>query len=176
MQSTAWRLVVMPPGRAGVVAAVLFGLLAGCNAASEVKVPPPVDSGDEVSTDSGAFVVAENMLDTWNTIGQILVGLDRVTYEGRAQMLGLYSVSYRGEQLLVRTQAVVISDTSHGIHTRVDALGTSGKPTQSAAAVALLHLLEQRVPLEVARYRQRIKLHPDTPATRHPKIRKSRKS
>lgn len=172
MPSSAWRLAVLPSGSAGVVAAVLFGLLAGCNAAREVRVPPPVVTGDDVSADSGAFVVAENMLDTWNTIGQILVGLDGVTYEGRAQMLGLYSVGYRDEHFLIRTQAVVISDASHGVHTRVDTLGASGKPTQSAAAVALLHLLEPRVPLEAARYRQRIKLRPDAPATRHPKTRK----
>ena len=147
--------------------ALLAGLLAGCSAVGNSKVgprPASVGIGSDVARDSGSFIVAENMLDTWNTIGKILVALDGITYEGRAQMLGLYSVRYRGEQLLIRTQAVVIGGTSQGIHTKVDALGATGKPIHSAAAMALLHLLEQRVPQEVSRYRQRIKLPPLKPA------------
>lgn len=107
--------------------------------------------------ETGAFTVPENMLDTWNTIGQILVRTDGVQYESRAQMLGLYVIRYRNERLLIRTQAVVLG-TENRTQTRVTALDALGKPTRSAAALAVLDLLKRRIPLEVARYRQPIHL------------------
>ncbi len=118
----------------------------------EVARPAPVPA------DGGAFTVAESMLDTWNTIGKILVALDGVHYEGRAQMLGLYDVRYRGERFLVRTRALVIETPGQGLRTRVDALGPQGQAIQSAAAADLLQVLARRVPTEVARYRQPVKL------------------
>lgn len=119
------------------------------------SIPVPVP-GQPV--DSGAFTVAENMLDTWNTIGKVLVTLEGVRYEGRSQMLGLYTVRYRGEPFLIRTRAVAIDDASRGISTRVDALDSTGKPFTSPASVALLRILAGRIPQEVAQYRQPVKL------------------
>jgi hypothetical protein len=140
---------------AAVVPCVLA--LAGCVSAPASRsvveaIAPPIPP------DGGAFTVAENTLDTWNTIGKVLVAMDDVQYQGRAQMLGLYTIGFRGEQFLIRTQAVVLRDATEAIHTRVDALGPTGKPTQSPAAIEMLARLAQRVPMEVARYRQPVKV------------------
>lgn len=104
------------------------------------------------------FTVADNMLDTWNTIGQIIVRLDGAEYETRAQMLGLYAVRYRGERFLLRTEALVLPASGQHTLTRVLALGLDGKPDRSAAAMALLEILQQRIPVEIDKYRQPIKL------------------
>lgn len=122
---------------------------------------PATESPAPVPADGGAFTVAESMLDTWNTIGKILVGLDGVRYEGRAQMLGLYAVAYRGERFLVRTRALAIEVPGQGLRTRVDALGPEGQATSSPAAVALLQVLARRVPVEVESYRQPVELPGD---------------
>jgi len=126
----------------------------GTRPGAAIPAPP-------VPADGGAFTVAESMLDTWNTIGKILVGLDGVRYEGRAQMLGLYAVGYRGERFLIRTRALAIEVPGQGLRTRVDALGPEGQATASPAAVALLQVLARRVPAEVELYRQPVELPGD---------------
>jgi hypothetical protein len=141
-------------GRAAFVVAMLLAL-GGCHGGADMRAAPVVAP---VPVDGGAFTVTESMLDTWNTIGKILVGLDGVEYEGRAQMLGLYAVRYRGERLLVRTRALVIDAPGQGLRTRVDALGPEGQAIRSAAAADLLQVLSRRIPAEVALYRQPVKL------------------
>lgn len=152
------RSIVLPrgpvTGRAAFLAAALV-VLGGCRGGADLR---PASTVAPVPADGGAFTVAESMLDTWNTIGKIVVGLDGVEYEGRAQMLGLYSVRYRGERFLVRARALVIEAPGQGLRTRVDALGPEGQPVRSDAAVALLQVLARRVPMEVALYRQPVKL------------------
>ena len=143
-------------GRVAFMATALAVVLGGCRGGADTRPEPAILA--PVPADGGAFTVAESMLDTWNTIGKILVVLDGVQYEGRAQMLGLYDVRYRGERFLVRTRALVIEAQGQGLRTRVDALGPQGQPIQSAAAADLLQVLAQRVPAEVALYRQPVKL------------------
>ena len=122
---------------------------------------PDAEAPAPVPADGGAFTVPESMLDTWNTIGKILVSTDGVDYEGRAQMLGLYAVGYRGERFLIRTRALVIEAPGQGLRTRVDALGTEGQAASSPAATALLQVLARRVPAEVALYRQPVQMPAD---------------
>jgi hypothetical protein len=111
---------------------------------------------------TGEFIVAANVLDTWNTIGQVLVRLQGVTYEGRAQMLGLYTVRYRGEPLLIHAGAMVIEHPGDGLRTRVKALTPGGAPLHSAAAVELLDVLASQVPAQIDRYHMPINLKPPT--------------
>lgn len=150
-----------------IAATCLLVLGAGCAGIGKRPVPPPVVV-EAPSVDTGEFIVAESMLDTWNTIGKILVRLDGVAYEGRSQMLGLYTVRYRGEPFLIRAQAVAIDALSPGMRTRVGALDTQGKPFDGANAVALLRILAEQVPREVAQYRQPVKL-PGTKAKKRKK-------
>ena len=93
------------------------------------------------------------MLDTWNAVGQIAVRTNGVTYESRAQMLGLYSLRYRDEPLLVFTRALLLSDTLRNTTTLVTATSPAGKPIDSDAAAELLALLQRELPAEIERVR-----------------------
>jgi len=103
-----------------------------------VVLPPPSD-----------FTIAAGMLDTWNAVGQVLVRVDGVTYEGRAQMLGLYDVRYRGERFLVLTRALALTVDSQVMTTKVSVASQDGKPDGSDAAIELLGLLQARLPEEL---------------------------
>ena len=107
-------------------------------------VSAPISSHSE-------FVVPAGMLDTWNAVGQIVVRLDGVTYEGRAQMLGLYAVQYRGERFLILTKARVLQSPTDNELTYVRALLQGGGPNHGTPAVELMSQLEQRLPMELAR-------------------------
>lgn len=97
------------------------------------------------------FAIPAGMLDTWNAVGQILVRLDGVTYEGRAQMLGLYAVQYQGERFLILTKARVLETPVDEELTYVRALLQTGGPNHGAPAVELMTRLEQQLPDELAR-------------------------
>lgn len=103
----------------------------------------------------GEFTIPADMLDTWNAVGQIVVRTPGVTYEGRSQMLGLYSLRYRGEPFLVLTRALLLSDTVRNATTRVTATSPSGSPIDSEAAAELLALLRRALPAEIERVRAR---------------------
>ena len=141
----------------------VFGLCVFCGAAPAIAAcqgprkepPPPVV---EPPPQPAEFVFADNLNDTWNTVGQILVRLPQVQYESRAQMMGLYTVRYRGETLLVRTQALILEKPSDGVRTRVAALSADGTPNTGAVAHELLAVLEERLPLEIGKYRTPVQL------------------
>ena len=141
--------------RSSVQAGLMVLLMASC---ATGRRSPPASVAQVAPVGVSEFTVADNMLDTWNTIGQIIVRLDGAEYESRAQMLGIYAVRYQGERFLVRTQALVLPAAAEHTLTRVLALGLDGKPHPSPAAMALLAILQQRIPLEIAKYRQPIKL------------------
>jgi hypothetical protein len=136
------------PGLFCVVAMVLC--VAGCNTIRPsheqplhdeplpVVLPPPSD-----------FTMAAGMLDTWNAVGQILVRTDGATYKGRAQMLGLYDVRYRGERFLVLTRALGLTGDRQVMNTKVSVALQDGSPDVSAAAIGLLGLLQARLPEEI---------------------------
>lgn len=150
------------PARARLAClAAVVALSAGCSSLPRSHVePPPTGSGSPparsenttaVDTGRGEFAIAASMLATWNAVGQILVRADGVTYEARAQMLGIYVVRYRGEKFLILTRALVMRTPAQGMVTRVGAVLQDGKPNGSAAAVELLGLLQRRLPAELAR-------------------------
>ena len=143
---------------AGAAAAVAALSVAGCRTAAPpapvtepMPVPPAVAAG---------FVVAEAMLDTWNTIGQIVVSLEHAHYEARSQMLGLYQLRWRGEPMLVVADAVPLGPESRGISTRVRTLAADGAPLDSDGARELMSILATRVALEAPRYRHAVEESP----------------
>jgi len=134
-QTTSSRLLCMT---------VLVLFVAACSAIKPshdeplpVVLPPVSD-----------FTITAGMLDTWNAVGQILVRTDGVAYEGRAQMLGLYDVRYRGERFLVLTRALALT-SDRQMTTRVTVALQDGKPDGSDAAIELLGLLQARLPEEL---------------------------
>ena len=122
---------------------------------AEVRAPEPTVFAAPPTTTRGQFNIGAGMLDTWNAVGQIVVRTDGVIYEGRAQILGLYSVRYRDQSFLILTRALPLSDTIHSLTTQVTAATTSGKPIDSNAAAELLAVLQRELPVEIERVRAR---------------------
>jgi len=130
------------------VAAV--SLVAGCSSIPAPKVVPPAVV-IEAPAPPAKFTIAAGELDTWNAIGQLLVRMEGVTYEGRAQKLGLYAVEYRGEKFLILTHALWLSSEIKVTTTEVRAALQDGKPNNSIPAHELLDLLQARLPAELLR-------------------------
>ena len=122
--------------------------LAGC-ATPERKpapTPPPLTEATPVQ-----LTVQAGMNETWNAVGQLLVDMPDVTWEGRSQMMGLNAVRYRGESLLVLTRAVPASATIRTLTTEVTVATQSGKRLNSVAAADLMLRLARALPAEIER-------------------------
>ena len=130
--------------------------LAACRTAPVVQPPPPAAAPPPPLTATrGEFLIEAGALDTWNAVGQIAVRTRGVTYEGRAQMLGLYALRYRGESLMVLTRPLLASETAGRLTTRVTATSAGGKLVDSEAAAELLALLQRELPDEIESVRKR---------------------
>ena len=142
------------------IALCLAALIAGCATRSRTPAPTTPEAPFPApvalpATTRGQFNIAAGMLDTWNAVGQIVVRTPGVIYEGRAQMLGLYSVRYRDQPFLILTRALQLSDTIRDTTTQVTATSAAGQPIDSEAAAELLALLHQQLPAEIERVRTR---------------------
>ena len=137
---------------------VLALVLAGCSTPSSVRTPPETQTAEEAtvvapSFTPGEFMIEADKLDTWNAVGQIAVRTPGVEYEGRAQMLDLYTLRYRGVSFLVQTKSVLLSDTIKRTTTRVTATTLDGKPIDSEPVTELLVLLQSELSAEIERVR-----------------------
>jgi hypothetical protein len=145
--------------------ALLFlfaSVAAGCTTpgkpaqAPEPAVPPPVEIVlPPPTTTRGEFTIEADKLDTWNAVGQIAVRTSGVEYQGRAQMLDLYALRYRGEEFLVLTKAVPASATITRLTTKVTATSSRGEPVDSDAVAEFLVLLQRQLPAEIESVRAR---------------------
>ena len=128
-------------------------LMPGCRtppaAPAAPAAPPPVEAILPPTFTPGEFMIEADKLDTWNAVGQIAVRTPGVEYEGRAQMLDLYALRYRGVPFHILTKAVLLSDTIKRTTTRVTATTLDGKPIDSAPVTALLVLLQSELPAEI---------------------------
>jgi hypothetical protein len=140
-----------------VLTGALLALAACATHAPPPALPPPLalPAPPPPTTTPGEFTIEAVPLDVWNAIGDIVVRTPQARYDSRAQMLGLYSVQYRGENLLVIAHALPLSDTIHVLTTQVTARTPSGAPTDSAAATDLLAILKREMPAEVQAVRAR---------------------
>jgi hypothetical protein len=137
---------------------LIAGLLAGC--ATPKPAPPeppeeapPIEAPVPPTVTRGAFTIEADKLDTWNAVGQIVVRTDGVTYEGRAQMLDLYSLRYRNVEFMILTKALLLSDTIRKTTTQVTATTPQGKPIDDDAVAELLALLQRELPAEIEKVR-----------------------
>jgi hypothetical protein len=120
--------------------------LAGC--AQPLQKPEPV-AAPAPDTTPLRFTVAAGMNDTWNAVGQILVRTPGVTWDGRAQMMGLNAIRYRGEPLMLLTRALPISDTITTLSTEVAVATPKGTLMRSDGAAELLAVIERELPAEI---------------------------
>ncbi len=141
----------MPPFLSRLCSCVaVVSLLASCSSIPQAPVAPPAVA-IEAPAPPANFNIAAGELDTWNAIGQLLVRMDGVTYQGRAQKLGLYDVKYRGESFLILTRALPLSTEIKFTTTEVRTALQTGKANSSAPAIELLGLLQARLPAELVR-------------------------
>jgi hypothetical protein len=135
---------------------------AGCNtpgkqadAHAPEAVVPPVEIVLPPTSTRGEFTIEADKLDTWNAVGQIAVRTPGVEYQGRAQMLDLYVLRYRGEEFLILTKALPASATITRLTTKVTATSSRGKPIDSDAVAEFLVLLQRELPAEIKSVRAR---------------------
>jgi len=143
-----------------IALALLLALLATACATHPAKqaAPPPEPIEMPPPTETrGKFTLEADKLDTWNAVGQILVNTPGVSYEGRSQMMDLYTVRYRDVPFLVLTRALLLSDTIKKTTTLVTATTLQGAPIDSDAVVELLAKLQRELPAAIVSVQARQK-------------------
>jgi hypothetical protein len=165
----------MPNRLALLLLVALLG--AGCrspgNTVIEPEAPPVEIVPPPPTATRGEFTIAAEKLDTWNAVGQIAVRTPGVEYQGRAQMLDLYVLRYRGVEFLVLTKALPASETITRLTTRVTATTPAGKPIDDDAVAELLALLQRELPAEIVSVRARQAAEKEAKAKSAKKKRKS---
>jgi len=146
--------------RIALVACCVALALPGCRTA---RGPEPADAASTpvpiaspvaaVTVTRGEFTLPAHKLDVWNAVGQIVVNARGVEYLGRAQMLDLYSLRYRGVEFFILTKSMTAAETGNVIRTRVTATTPAGKPIDTDATADVLALLQRALPAEVERVR-----------------------
>ena len=144
-------------GRAWIATLALCAavLLGACRTHPPQRTPPsplPLPAAAPTTT-RGEFTIAATKLDAWNAVGQIVVRTPGATYEGRSQMLDLYTVRYHDQPFLLVTRALLLSDTIRDTTTLVTARTLAGKPIDSDASAELLALLQRELPAQIEKDR-----------------------
>jgi uncharacterized membrane-anchored protein len=137
-------------GKGWLVLATLL-LVAGCATKPKPAPEPPLDARMPVAptTTRGEFTIEADKNETWNAVGQIVVNTPGAEFEGRSQMLDMYTVRYRGVEFLVLTKAMLLSETIRKTTTRVTATTPDGKPIDTNASADLLALLQEKLPAAI---------------------------
>jgi hypothetical protein len=134
------------------IACVSCLVLAACATQAPPPAPPPIPvvlQSLPPTVTRGEFTIHAIPLDVWNAIGQIVVRTPQAGYDSRSQMLGLYSVRYKDQPLLILAHGLPLSDTVHELTTQVTAKSTVGTPVDSDTVADLLLLLQQQLPAEI---------------------------
>jgi hypothetical protein len=135
-------------------ALAIAGILAAC--ASHPAAPAAPEPVIVLPTTTrGQFTLHAAPLDTWNAVGDIVVRTPTASYDRRARMMGLYSVRYRDQPLLILVRPLLLSDTVHELTTEVTARTPGGAPIDSDIAAELLGILQRELPAEIGRVHAR---------------------
>ncbi len=133
------------------VACVSCLVLSACATQKPVPAPTPPAALQSLppTVTRGEFTIHAIPIDVWNAIGDIVARTPQARYDSRSQIIGLYSVRYRDQPLLILTHGLPLSDTVHELTTQVTAKSIVGKPVDSDAVADLLTLLQQQLPEEI---------------------------
>jgi uncharacterized membrane-anchored protein len=162
-----------------VAGLVALALLAGCATKPKPAEAPPVEEAPTIpvppTTTRGEFTIEADKLDTWNAVGQIVVNTPGVEYEGRSQLLDMYTLRYRGVEFLVVTKALILSDTIRKTTTRVSATTADGKPIDTEASADLLAQLGAKLPAAIIEVHAREKAEAEAKKKEKSKSKKKKK-
>jgi len=100
---------------------------------------PPAAGSIAPNNGNPSFLLADSVSGTWDRMGRSLERINGVTITQRTQLLNSYEVQYKGATMLLR------ATPEGGQSTRVDAVGSDGKPMRSAEAVELLGVRRDRI-------------------------------
>lgn len=118
-----------------------------------LEVPPPLElpradanvasaagavSGPAVATGSFGFTVPGSRDAVFERVGEVLAGVEGVVVVSRAQLLGAYDVTYRGESFLVRVAGA-------GEGSTVSAVDPRGVAVTGEAATGLIAQLKAKL-------------------------------
>lgn len=142
--------------RAALPGCVMVALAACATRTPAPVTPTPASASASAPTVTrGQFTIQAIPLDVWNAIGDIVVRTPQASYDSRSRMLGLYSVHYRDQPLLVVAHALPLSDTVQVLTTEVTAKSPAGAPVDSDIAAGLLAVLQNELPAEIERVHAR---------------------
>ena len=124
--------------------------LAGCAQPERTPEPPPPPVEAPIPDPTPLRFNVRVALTTPYAFGQILgTSTPAVSYDARAQLLGLNAIRYRGEALMLLTRALPMSDTIKALTTEVTVATAQGKAMHSEGAAELLALLARELPTEI---------------------------
>ena len=129
--------------------------LCACAQTPRTPPPPPPVAAPAPETVRPSFTIEASDNDTWNAVGQLLVRTPGVTYDGRAQKLGLYAIRYRGEPLMILTRALPLSDAITRTTTEVTVTTPKDRPVDYRGAAELLAAIQLALPAEIESVRAR---------------------
>ena len=147
---------IAPYIRLAWAACLVFALASCATRAPAPTATAAIPPAPMPTSTRGQFTIQAVPLDVWNAIGDIVVRTPEASYDSRSRMLGLYSVQYRGQPLLVVAHALPLSNTVQALTTEVTAKSTAGAPIDDDVAAELLGVLQRELPAEIERVHARL--------------------
>ncbi len=108
------------------------------NTSTATALPPAAGLGGAQAAAGPAVTLAESATDAYPRIGKALEGIEGVVINGRAEALGSYDVTYKGQSFLVRVQ-----DSAGG--SRLLALSPDGRILTSGPAADLMVAIKSKL-------------------------------
>jgi len=108
------------------------------NTSAATALPPAAGLGGAQAAAGPAVTLAESATDAYPKIGKALEGIEGVVINGRAEALGSYDVTYKGQSFLIRVQ-----DSTGG--SRLLALSPDGRILNSGPAADLMVAIKSKL-------------------------------
>lgn len=108
------------------------------NTSAATQLPPPGGLGGAQAATASDIALAGSATDAYPKIGKALEGIDGVVINGRAEALGSYDVTYKGQSFLVRVQ------DSNGA-SRLMALSPDGRVLNTGPAAELMAAIKSKL-------------------------------
>lgn len=104
----------------------------------EVPMPTAAPARAAAAVPGSAFVISDSVGGAWRRLGLALKRIDGVAVSQQAEALSAYTVTYGGQEFLLRVVAA-------GEQSRIEAVGSDGVVLNAGPAADLLGLLRARL-------------------------------